>query len=212
MSRISPLTSRYFSRSIAAVLVVLLSSCAINQSHHRQVTTAKLQALDLNNLVKPAVNDQPVSMSAAKNEWASFQMQVSGLPDDGDRTFYTLRIQALNFRTTNKTIAAENFSVYQILPMPVDVNRAGYVRHTGLSTATGSLPRALLPMPVNDGRINLSAVRDPDHPTDMQSCAAANRSCSGSIFTFRPQHPQEVTPASAKFCRLAMKARSHRCP
>jgi hypothetical protein len=152
-----------------AAAIFLLVGCMVNFAGHSSSSGAKLQAMNLNNLVTPQVNDDPVSLSVAKNEWTSFQLQVSGLPDGSDRTFYTLRIEPPNLQSAGKSIAVENFSVYQILSMPVDVNRAGYVRHTGLSTATRSLPRALLPMPINDGRVNLSAARDPQNPTDPKS-------------------------------------------
>jgi hypothetical protein len=130
--------------------------------------------VNLNDLVSPAPTDQPVVLSAAKNEWTSFQLQVSGLPQLGDKVVYTLRLQPLNLQTAKASIGAENYSASQILAMPVDVNRAGYVRHTGLTAATRLLPRALVPMPINDGRVNLSAARDPNKPTDPKSRAGGN--------------------------------------
>jgi hypothetical protein len=155
--------------AIMPLLAFFFSGCVSNNTPI--ASTARLQAIDLNNLVAPVVRDDAVSLSSAKNEWASFQLQINGLPPADERTFYTLRLQALNLQTANQTIATENYSVYQILSMPVDVNRAGYVRHTGLSAATTSMPRALLPMQINDGKINLSTARDPDNPTDPNSHA-----------------------------------------
>jgi hypothetical protein len=61
-----------------------------------------------------------------------------------------------------------------VLSLPIDVNRAGYVRHTGLPASSRVLPRALLPLPVNDGKINLSAARDPRNPTSPQSRAGGS--------------------------------------
>lgn len=140
----------------------------------REASTARVRGMNLSDLVAPAAHDDPVSLSAAKNEWASFQLQMSGLPAATDKIAYTLRLQPLQLSTSNSAIGAEHYSAYQILSMPVDVNRAGYVRHTGLTAATRLLPRALLPMPISDGRINLSAARDPNRPTEPQSRAGSN--------------------------------------
>ena len=63
-----------------------------------------------------------------------------------------------------------NFAVYFTpsdggLRMPVDMNRAGFVRHTGLTVETRPMPRALLPAAISsEGVINLSALRNPDDP------------------------------------------------
>ncbi|WP_428938573.1 hypothetical protein [Fontivita pretiosa] len=154
---------------------VLLHGCATGGSGAAASGNARaptsLQPLDLNNPVTPATHDGPVKLAAAKNEWTSFQLQLSGLPPANDKTAYTLRIQPLNLQTANRTIEVRHFTAYQIISMPVDLNRAGFVRHTGLSAATRMMPRALLPLPINEGRINLSAARDPNNPTDPGSRA-----------------------------------------
>jgi hypothetical protein len=159
----------------AAGIALSLVSCASNgggNNAQHEASTAKIQAVNLSDLVAPAPHDLPVTLAAAKNEWTSFEVQVSGLLAPTDKVAYTLRIQPLNLQSKNSSIGVENFSAYQILSMPVDVNRAGYVRHTGLSAATRLLPRALLPMQLNDGRMNLSgAPRDPNKPADPNSHA-----------------------------------------
>jgi hypothetical protein len=132
---------------------------------------ARLQQLNLNNPVSPTVRDEPVSLAAAKNEWTSFQLQVSGLPPAQANVAYTLRFQSFNLSAAQGSIATENLTVAQIISMPVDVNRAGFVRHTGLAADAWKLPRALLPMPVHDGRVNLSAARSPSAPTNATAFA-----------------------------------------
>ena len=81
--------------------------------------------------------------------------------------------------------------------MPVDVNRAGFVRHTGLAAASRPLPRALLPMAMDNGVVNLAAVRDPADPTNPASRAgeraATSRCSSGSTCTSRPRRPPAST-------------------
>ena len=40
----------------------------------------KIQGVNLNDPIRPAATDEAIVVSAAKNEWASFSLQVSGLP------------------------------------------------------------------------------------------------------------------------------------
>src|SRR3954470_9722511 len=47
--------------------------------HGKGVAGAKLQSVNLSSLVAPKVTDEPVALSVARNEWTSFQLQVSGL-------------------------------------------------------------------------------------------------------------------------------------
>ena len=104
---------------------------------------ARIQAIDLSDPVRPAVHDQPVVLSAARNEWTAFAVQVNDLA--GGST-YTLRLRPLQRVSAHGAIPVEALEAYQILPLPIDVNRASYVRHTGLTPAAGSaafLPRAL---------------------------------------------------------------------
>ncbi len=134
----------------------------------------RVQGVNLNDLVSPAAFDEPIAVTSAKNEWTSFTVKVTGLPPASGKRVHQLRLGALNHKDFNETVGAENFRAYQILSLPIDVNRAGYVRHTGLPASSRVLPRALLPMPVNDGKINLSAARDPRNPTGAQSRAGGS--------------------------------------
>ncbi|HEX3358565.1 MAG TPA: hypothetical protein VHS31_16440 [Tepidisphaeraceae bacterium] len=127
------------------------------------IVGARVQGVNLNNPISPVPSDLPITLAAAKNEWASFSVQLSGVPDVHGKKMVSLRVNHLN------GIAAQNLSAYQILPMPIDVNRAGFVRQTGLSVSRTMLPRALLPMPMKDGSLNLDAARDPSQPTDPHS-------------------------------------------
>src|SRR5215204_2958020 len=97
----------------------------------------KIQGVNLNDPIRPAVDDDAIVVGAAKNEWASFAVQISALPKPPGKkpVAYTLRIQAPRRDGGSETIGVESFSAAQILPMPVDVNRAGFVRHTGLSAS-----------------------------------------------------------------------------
>src|SRR5881394_2618511 len=81
---------------------------------------------------QPILDDRPLSMNAARNETASTVIQLSNLPKPKEKSVLTLRVQSLQLTTANASIDVSQIKAYQILSMPVDANRAGYVRHTGL--------------------------------------------------------------------------------
>src|SRR5690606_14447151 len=101
-------------------------------------------------------------------------IQLEVLPVLSERDPRRLRIGALTPLEGGDPIAPSQFSASQVLPMPIDVNRAGYVRHTGLSVARRRLPRAMFPLAMNDGLINLTTLRDPARPTDPQASAGGS--------------------------------------
>ncbi|MDB5289031.1 MAG: hypothetical protein JWL69_272, partial [Phycisphaerales bacterium] len=128
----------------------------------------QLHAVNLSDPAHPVAHDQPIVLAAARNEWTNFVVQVNLPAPEG----YWLRVHAPQLQTANASISPASFDAYQILPMPVDMDRAGYVRHTGQTTATRSLPRALLPQPMDpDGTLNLSSLRNPAFPADPHSRA-----------------------------------------
>ncbi|MCS7032821.1 MAG: hypothetical protein NZ561_02375, partial [Phycisphaerae bacterium] len=90
------------------------------------------------------------------------------MPPSSDRRAFSLRIRP-PARDEQISLDPDRFRVYQILPMPVDVNRAGYVRHTGLSGDRTTMPRALLPVTADRGIINLSSLRNPADPLNPSS-------------------------------------------
>jgi hypothetical protein len=133
----------------------------------------KLLSVNFDDPIAPAFVAAPVSLTAAKNETVSFALQVSRLPKPTDKGAAVLRMQPLRMsagKDAADRIEAVQYKAYQLVPMPVDLNRAGFVRHTGLELAAGerrlpkALPRALLPLPVDKGMVNLSALRDPGDP------------------------------------------------
>ncbi|MGD0464817.1 MAG: hypothetical protein ABSB74_20220 [Tepidisphaeraceae bacterium] len=117
----------------------------------------------MDSALEPTAIEGPLALSAAKNEWVSFAVRIGNLTQMGATPALRLRISPAN--------GPKSFSAYQVLPMPVDTNRAGYVRQTGLAAGTRQLPRALLPMNCQDGVVDLSSLRDPAHPFDSQSHA-----------------------------------------
>ncbi len=123
-----------------------------------------MEAVSLNDPARPVALDKGVALVAAGNEWTSFTVQVRDLPQAEG---YWIRAHELELDNANANIGLSNFEPAQILPMPVDLDRAGFVRHTGLSTAGRNLPRALIPEQFDtEGSLNLRTLRDPNHPTD----------------------------------------------
>src|SRR5262245_54267486 len=56
---------------LLALIVIVLTGCADVGGARSSpgITTAKLQTVNLNNPVSPAIIDEPVTLAAAKNEW-----------------------------------------------------------------------------------------------------------------------------------------------
>src|SRR5690242_12808344 len=83
------------------------------------ITGATVKGVNLNNPVATVPTDLPISLSAAKNEWTSFSVQVAGLPPLNGKKKVTLKLAHL---TGAGDVAPESFSAFQILSMPIDVN------------------------------------------------------------------------------------------
>lgn len=118
---------------------------------------------------EPMLDDHPLAMSAALNETASTVLQLSNLPKSSGKSVLTLRIQPLQLQSENAQIDPGLIKAYQILSMPVDANRAGFVRHTGLGGSSRTMPRALLPVPMDSGKLNVTGLRDPSEPFNANS-------------------------------------------
>jgi len=125
-----------------------------------------LRPVDLSDPLAPISDDVTfINLVAAKNEWVSFSLKASGIQKFDARRPISLRVGALIKTDASTSIPVSLLSAFQVLPIPVDVNRASFVRHTGLTVSDQRLPRAMLPVPVNDGLVNLAALRSPSDPT-----------------------------------------------
>jgi hypothetical protein len=127
---------------------------------HRPPDPAAMVQVDTTDTLKPIWAPQGVILAGAKNEWVSFAVEIRNASPTS-----SLRLSALQ-TATKQTIGTSSLSVYQVLPMPVDTNTAGYVRYTGLPTSDQPLPRALLPIASVGGLVDLAGLRDPSHPFD----------------------------------------------
>src|SRR5439155_27365138 len=86
---------------LLAALTLALLGCPPAGHDARNAPPAgdvKLQAVNLNDPVRPAVHDQPVVLSAARNESIGFALQVSRLanPDQVWLRFHDVQWQAGN--------------------------------------------------------------------------------------------------------------------
>ena len=123
-----------------------------------------LAGIELTADAKPVTT--PLVRSAGRNEWVSLVLRVHA-PAAGRPAWLTLP----TWTADGKPLRVKAAKVYQVLPMPLDVNRAAYVRQTGMPVAAESLPRALLPVVVRDGRIDLTTLRDPARPAAATATA-----------------------------------------
>jgi hypothetical protein len=135
--------------------------------HENQATAGAydsplLRSLDLNQPVQPIALPGAIDLSAAKNEWVSFSLAIQAPDGESSLASHTLRIvPPTTAGATPTALPAGVFSAWQILAMPVDLNRASYVRHTGFTSDAATQPRALYPLKIKDGAIDLRQLVGP---------------------------------------------------
>src|SRR5687768_16296464 len=163
--------------SITVSLLLAAAACSRNRNPRagapgKEIVAAKsdpalmIQPVILSDAVQVSIQKVPIDVAAAKNEWTSFTLQINELPPSVP---LALRLRPLKRVDRTAAVPVLKCEAYQILPMPVDVNRAAYIRHTGQhaggAVGDGRLPRALLPLKAGqNGLIPLTALRDPAHP------------------------------------------------
>ena len=143
-------------------LLVMPLLCLAGCGHTTYTATVEPAVLDSPN---PPPADAPISLDSARNEWTYFNLRLSHLPAANPDSPLQLQIHPFQFVGGQRAISLENISVFQVLPLPVQTDRPDFVRHTGLAVGTRELPRALLPIEMHDGVINVAAL--------TQSCASA---------------------------------------
>lgn len=154
---------------LAAATLILLSfaagSCTPNgkQSNGATLQLDALQSVLFNDPLSMRVAQGAIKLRGARNEVISFAVQINRItrPEDQDRPA-SVRVTPMTQGTV--AIPAANYSAYQVLLMPVDTNRAGFVRHTGSPVIARRLPRALLPLPLRDGSIAMTSLRESTAP------------------------------------------------
>src|SRR5687767_2661961 len=129
----------------------------------------RIQSAHFHDPLTAVASNAPVALRAARNETIDFAIQLNDFPDikPRDKRPFSLRLNPLKLGPS--TIPAQSYKACQVLPMPVDTNQAAFVRHTGLLAASRQLPRALLPLPMNNGAVPLTGFRNPSDPTNPSS-------------------------------------------
>ena len=149
---------------VLAVLMCFMAGCPDQPNSGadggRDSMHATLRAVDLSDPIRLALAAQPIQLRGARNEWLAFTLEVSGVAASGPPSVRIRPPRAAGGRM----IDSSNLRAYQVLSTPIDVD-PGYVRHTGASTASRNVPRALLPLRIRDSTIDLSSLRDPTQPT-----------------------------------------------
>lgn len=127
----------------------------------------RLRPVELSGGAEVIAREQSVALEGAKNEWISLLIQVESLPAPRNKRVHFLRFNPMIADAAGALVPVSAFRAYQVLSMPIDTNLAGYVRHTGLSTAVHEMPRALVPLSLDGGRVNLTTARDPSRPREV---------------------------------------------
>ena len=116
----------------------------------------RIQVLDVSDAAVPLTSGDPAALYGARNEWVGFAIELTDVPEGQS---FSLRMRAPKQKSSGAQLPSASVEVFQIVTMPVDVIRAGYVRHTGQSASVSELPRALLPVAQRAGRFDLSDLR-----------------------------------------------------
>ncbi len=163
-------------RSLLLVCVALLSTCGLvagcggtadappasggratgRAAAAGQPALVQLEALDAT--FESAAEPTRLVVAAAQNETVGLQMAVrprvgSTVPLIEAAGSARVRLEPLRRLEGDAVIPASGLKLYQVVDMPVDVNRAGYLRQTGQEAGERLLPRALVPLDRLGGRM-----------------------------------------------------------
>src|SRR5688572_21695324 len=113
----------------ALAAVIAINGCAPTESNGGNGAikgAGRIQWVHFTDPLAPQTSNPPIHLRSARNETISFAIQINSLGELSSRRGPTLRLVPF------ANIAART-SAWQIVPMPVDTNRAGFARHTGLA-------------------------------------------------------------------------------
>ncbi len=135
------------SNLVITMLVLLVASCQSHGPGSNGVDGAPaLTAIDLSEPAHITAITGPVAVHLAKNAWADVSLQVRLRPSS------RAAIQLPD-------LVGVSTSAYQVLPVKVNLDTAYSVRQTGDVGGIREVPRVLLPLPIADGAVDLSAAR-----------------------------------------------------
>ena len=164
-----------------AAAVLLLSGCGVSENGRANdpgggngngdgaTGTAgpwRIQSASFHDPLSAVASNRGIALRGARNETVDFAIQLNDFPEikPKDKAEYSLRFSPLKLGAS--TITSQSYNAYQVLPMPVDTNQAAFVRHTGLPVGARQLPRALLPLAMENGSVPLSLFRNAAEPTN----------------------------------------------
>jgi hypothetical protein len=138
------------------------TSCARHEGNAPALDPQGLRAIDLSRPTQAATLDGPIALSGARNEWLDFAVQVDAkqLSSGGAKT---LRIRPIT-ATTGERGPTVSIDAYQVQSVPMDPNRADYIRETGeLAGQSRPVPRVLVPLAVRAGDCSIDLSKLPPH-------------------------------------------------
>lgn len=140
---------------LPCLMVLALCGCANHSGEPLSAMThgTAVVAIDLSVPTHPQVLADGIEISSARNAWTQWALQLDCAQFPARPV---LRLPALG--------QGVSLAVYQVLPAPVDLNDAQYIRQSGDRGDTPSVPRALLPLTINGMDVDLTNIRDPAHP------------------------------------------------
>lgn len=147
---------------IGCLLACLVSGCAKKAPPLPPGGTpeppVRLSWAELNG-IELTVRDTPPSLMVARNEWGSLLLSLDHLPAVEGAASSELVFASLATADGRSATNPWTFRAYQLLPVPLDLYRAGYLRHSGNDATLPEVPRALLPMTLADSRVSLDQLR-----------------------------------------------------
>lgn len=160
---------------VIATIGLLMLGASVGCAPHPNEPALRLEQVMLADTPRPL--SQPILLRSASNETVHLTLEVGPLPSAAQRAAVAMVLEPMRQLGPAQDgrpglIPLSAFRAYQVLALPVNTNHAGYVRHTGLDASLRHLPRALLPLTIRDGRIDLSSLRNPADPTNPGSTAA----------------------------------------
>jgi hypothetical protein len=116
----------------------------------------RLQSLRFVDAVEPQAANGPVRLRSARNETIDLPVQIND--GRGSRRGLALRLTPLT-HTDGSVLAPGLTGAWRMAAVPVATNHAAFVRYAGATPATHMIPRALVPLALEQGRVDLSGVR-----------------------------------------------------
>lgn len=194
---------------VALALALSLCACLQQPNSNTPAGPSRLQAVHFADPIRPLASEPPIMLRGARNETVQFAIQINQFPNDlSSKKLNALRFQPLQSPAEGGIIPVTQYSAYQLLPLPIDANKAGFVRHTGLDVSERHFPRALLPLGMDKGIIPLAALRSADAPTDPASRGRPGDSAPPMVWV-DVQIPPTIPPGTYKTtCELVEEGKA----